>query len=140
MFAQIDTKTVYTFMDSLIDLKTYIQKAKDLGYQTIGIMDRDNLYAAFHFIQEAKKEGLQPVLGLECAFSIKEWQTVTVQLIALNTLGYQNLMKLSSKQLSSGLELEDLPSYLPGIAVIIPYVEGIEEVACSFAVSSKRVP
>ena len=78
MFAQIDTKTVYTFMDSLIDLKTYIQKAKDLGYQTIGIMDRDNLYAAFHFIQEAKKEGLQPVLGLECAFSIKEWQTVTV--------------------------------------------------------------
>lgn len=132
MFAQIDTKTVYTFMDSLIDLKTYIQKAKDLGYQTIGIMDRDNLYAAFHFIQEAKKEGLQPVLGLECAFSIKEWQTVTVQLIALNTLGYQNLMKLSSKQLSSGLELEDLPSYLPGIAVIIPYVEGIEEVAFPF--------
>ncbi|MCB5054259.1 PHP domain-containing protein, partial [Streptococcus mutans] len=50
MFAQLDTKTVYSFMDSLIDLKSYIKKAKEMGYSHIGIMDRDNLYGAFHFI------------------------------------------------------------------------------------------
>ena len=50
MFAQLDTKTVYSFMDSLIDLEGYVKEAKVLGYQTIGIMDKDNLYAAFHFI------------------------------------------------------------------------------------------
>ena len=30
MFAQLDTKTVYSFMDSLVDLKTYIATAKTL--------------------------------------------------------------------------------------------------------------
>ena len=56
MFAQLDTKTVYSFMDSLIDLEGYVKEAKVLGYQTIGIMDKDNLYAAFHFIEIAKSK------------------------------------------------------------------------------------
>lgn len=54
MFAQLDTKTVYSFMDSLIDLEGYVKEAKVLGYQTIGIMDKDNLYAAFHLLQKLK--------------------------------------------------------------------------------------
>ena len=44
MVAQLDTKTVYTFMDSLISIKKYVETAKNLGYQTLGIMDIDNLY------------------------------------------------------------------------------------------------
>lgn len=42
MVAQLDTKTVYTFMDSLISIKKYVETAKNLGYQTLGIMDIDN--------------------------------------------------------------------------------------------------
>ena len=45
MFAQLDTKSVYSFMDSVVDLNTYVKRAKELGYQSIGLMDRDNLYA-----------------------------------------------------------------------------------------------
>ncbi|MDU6561141.1 MAG: PHP domain-containing protein, partial [Streptococcus vestibularis] len=53
MFAQLDTKSVYSFMDSVVDLNTYVKRAKELGYQSIGLMDRDNLYAAYHFAQLA---------------------------------------------------------------------------------------
>ena len=53
MFAQLDTKSVYSFMDSVVDLTTYIKRAKELGYQSLGLMDRDNLYAAYHFAQIA---------------------------------------------------------------------------------------
>ena len=42
MFAQLDTKSVYSFMDSVVDLNTYVKRAKELGYQSIGLMDRDN--------------------------------------------------------------------------------------------------
>lgn len=63
MFAQLDTKTVYSFMDSLIDLEGYVKAAKSLGYQTVGIMDKDNLYAAFHFIEEAKNNPCSLLLG-----------------------------------------------------------------------------
>ena len=53
MFAQLNTKTVYSFMDSLVDIDHYISQAKELGYQTIGIMD-NNMYAAYHFAQKAQ--------------------------------------------------------------------------------------
>ena len=100
MFAQLDTKTVYSFMDSLIDLEGYVKAAKSLGYQTVGIMDKDNLYAAFHFIEEAKKQSLQPVVGLELSFAVEETLSLKLYLLAQDTTGYKNLMKISSKQMS----------------------------------------
>lgn len=42
MFAQLDTKSVYSFMDSVVDLNSYVARAKELGYQALGLMDRDN--------------------------------------------------------------------------------------------------
>ena len=36
MTAQLDTKTVYTFMDSLISIKKYVEKAKEYGYSHLG--------------------------------------------------------------------------------------------------------
>ena len=65
MFAQLDTKSVYSFMDSVVDLTTYIKRAKELGYQSLGLMDRDNLYAAYHFAQIASRHGLHPLIGME---------------------------------------------------------------------------
>ena len=53
MFAQLDTKSVYSFMDSVVDLNTYVKRAKELGYQSIGLMDRDNLYCGLSFAQLA---------------------------------------------------------------------------------------
>ncbi len=132
MFAQLDTKTVYSFMESLIDLKGYVNVAKSLGYETIGIMDRDNLYAAFHFIKEAKNQGLQPVLGLELNFLLEEHQPLKVYLLAQNTQGYKNLIKISSKQMSSDLTFEEVQRYLSGISVILPYVEEIESLELPF--------
>ena len=38
MFAQLDTKSVYSFMDSVVDLNTYVKRDKELGYQSIGLM------------------------------------------------------------------------------------------------------
>lgn len=119
MFAQLDTKTVYSFMDSLVDLKTYIATAKTLGYKTIGIMDKDNLYVAYHFIKEAQASGLQPVLGLELKILL-ETTELSLYLIALNTNGYQNLMKISTRQMTERISLEELPTYLSDIAVILP--------------------
>ena len=50
MITQLDTKTVYSFMDSLVSIKKYVQGAKDLGYKSLGMMDVDNLYGAYHFL------------------------------------------------------------------------------------------
>ena len=39
MVVQLDTKTVYTFMGSLISIKKYVNRAKELGYKSLGVMD-----------------------------------------------------------------------------------------------------
>ncbi len=132
MFAPIDTKTVYSFMDSLVNLKSYVKRAKELGYSHLGIMDQDNLYGAYHFVVEAKKEGLQAIVGLELDFRLADESLLKVKLLALDTQGYRNLLKLSTLKMSDGLDLTDLPNYLNGVALIIPYFEGLDSLSLPF--------
>ena len=123
--SQLDTKTVYSFMDSLISIKKYVKKAKELGYQHLGMMDVDNLYGAFSFLEEAKAQGLQPVLGLEVDLLYQE-ESYNLRFLALNTEGYRNLMKLSSLKMTGKKGWEDMTHLLDGLALIVPYYEGIE--------------
>lgn len=131
MFVQLDTKTVYSFMDSLIDLESYFSKAKELGYSSIGIMDKDNLYAAYHFIKGCERHGLQAILGLEIDYHISD-QFIPIFLIAKNNLGYQNLLKLSTQIMSSENVQRHFKEYLDGLEVIIPYFKHMEEIAFPF--------
>ena len=83
---------------------------------------------ASNIIETAKKQGIRPVLGLELTLDIQENLSVTFYLIARDTQGYKNLMKVSSRQMTNGIQLEDLNDYLQGIAVIIPYFEDLESI------------
>ena len=51
MIAQLDTKTVYSFMESMVSIKRYVSQGKEYGYSSLGIMDEDNLYGAYYFIK-----------------------------------------------------------------------------------------
>ncbi|MBF0778827.1 DNA polymerase III subunit alpha [Streptococcus cuniculi] len=127
MLAQLDTKTVYSFMDSMMTIERYVARAKEMGYTHLGIMDRDNLYAAYSFMEACEKAGIQPIIGCEMELSLSQDETLVVQLIAQNTAGYQNLLKISTAKMTGQREFEFIRPYLTGIALIIPYFDGIEE-------------
>ncbi|EIC80911.1 DNA polymerase III, subunit alpha [Streptococcus salivarius PS4] len=122
MFAQLDTKSVYSFMDSVVDLPSYVKRAKELGYQALGLMDRDNLYAAYHFAQLATKSGLRPLIGME-ANLVYEGRMIAFRLLAKNNQGYKNLMKLATELSSGQGEFTALSNYLNEIALILPSEE-----------------
>ena len=126
MFAQVATKTVYSFMDSLVDLKTYLKKAKELGYTYLGIMDKDNLYGAYHFIKAAKDQGFRPIIGLEVDLLV-EGELVSFCFIAKDTQGYQNLLKLSTAKMTDKENFADVEEYLSGLLIVVPYFEGIPQ-------------
>ena len=100
MFAQLDTKSVYSFMDSVVDLNSYVARAKELGYQALGLMDRDNLYAAYHFAQLASRNGLRPLIGME-ANLFYEGRKIPFRLLAKHNQAYKNVMNVAT-ELSSG--------------------------------------
>lgn len=118
MFAQLDTKSVYSFMDSVVSLPSYVKRAKELGYQALGLMDRDNLYAAYHFAQLATKNGLRPLIGME-ANLVYEGRVIAFRLLAKNNQGYKNLMKLATELSSGQREFTALSNYLNEIALIL---------------------
>ena len=119
MFAQLDTKSVYSFMDSVVDLNSYVARAKELGYQALGLMDRDNLYAAYHFAQLASRNGLRPLIGME-ANLFYEGRKIPFRLLAKNNQGYKNLMKLATELSSGQREFTAFSDYLNAIALILP--------------------
>ena len=98
MIAQLDTKTVYSFMESVISIDKYVRAAKDYGYTHLAMMDIDNLYGAFDFLEITKKYGIHPLLGLEMTLLVDE-QEVNLRFLALSSVGYQQLMKLSTAKM-----------------------------------------
>lgn len=95
MLAQVDTKTVYTFMDSTLTIDRYVARGKELGYAYLGIMDHNNLYATYSFLEACYKAEVRPLLGCELDLEI-QGNPVTIQVLALNSKGYQHLMKIST--------------------------------------------
>ena len=125
MIAQLDTKTVYSFMESVISIDKYVRAAKDYGYTHLAMMDIDNLYGAFDFLEITKKYGIHPLLGLEMTLLVDE-QEVNLRFLALSSVGYQQLMKLSTAKMQGEKTWSVLSQYLEDIAVIVPYFEEIE--------------
>ena len=125
MIAQLDTKTVYSFMESMVSIKRYVSLGKEYGYSSLGIMDEDNLYGAYYFIKECQKQGMQPLLGLEMTVHHKE-EVFNLRFLALSNLGYRNLMKISSRKMTGKKEWADFSSYLEDICVIVPYYPEVD--------------
>ena len=124
MIAQLDTKTVYSFMESMISIQKYVDQGKAYGYSALGIMDVDNLYGAYYFIKECQKQGIQPLLGLEVTVHHKE-ELMNLRFLALSNHGYRNLMKLSSQKMTGKKEWTDFSPYLEDICIIVPYFQEI---------------
>lgn len=129
MLAQLDTKTVYTFMDSMVTIDQYVARAKEMGYTHLGIMDRDNLYGAYSFMEACLRSGIQPVIGCQTDLEVAG-VVVSMCFIALNSQGYRNLMKLSTTKMLGQKDFEQFRQYLEGVQLVIPYFEGIENVDC----------
>ena len=125
MIAQLDTKTVYSFMESMVSIEKYVSIGKEYGYRSLGIMDVDNLYGAYYFIKECQKQGMQPLLGLEMTVHHKE-EVLNLRFLALSNLGYRNLMKISSRKMTGKKEWADFSSYLEDICVIVPYYPEVD--------------
>ena len=125
MIAQLDTKTVYSFMESMVSIEKYVALGKEYGYSSLGLMDVDNLYGAYYFITECQKQGIQPLLGLEMTVHHKE-DVFNLRFLSLSNHGYRNLMKISSLKMTGKKEWADFSSYLEDIGVIVPYYPEID--------------
>ena len=102
--------TSYSLLQSTIKIPQYVQQAKSIGYQQLGITDANNLYGVLEFVQACQKAGIKPIVGLLLAYhSPVTQQEHEIFLFAKNFQGYQTLMKLSSQKMITGeVRLEEV--------------------------------
>ena len=87
------------------------------------MMDIDNLYGAFDFLEITKKYGIHPLLGLEMTVLVDE-QEVNLRFLALSSVGYQQLMKLSTAR-CRGEKLVSLVPVPGGYRGNVPYLKSL---------------
>lgn len=122
-FPQLHTITSYSLLSSTIRISDFVQRAKQLGYKTLGITDINVLHGAVEFYEACKNAGIKPIIGLTLEYTpAKSEQTAEILLYAKNLKGYQNLMRISSEKMQSENRflLETIHVYLSDLFAVLP--------------------
>ena len=105
-FAHLHLHTHYSLLDGFNRIPRLVEQTKKLGMNAVAITDHGNLYGAIEFYNECKKAGINPVIGYEAYLApgdrkdkkaTRQGDAYThLTLLAKNTTGFRNLIKLSS--------------------------------------------
>ncbi len=104
LFTHLHNHTEYSLLDGLSRISPMVQRAKELGMDSLAITDHGGLYGAIEFYTECKEAGIKPIIGLEAYLAQEsrhrkgsaDKSPYHLLLLAKDMEGYQNLLKLSS--------------------------------------------
>ncbi len=141
-FSHLHVHTQFSLLDGAADITRLFKKAEADGMKAMAITDHGNMFGVFKFVAEAKKFGIKPIVGCEFYVVADRHKKVFTKenrdqrfhqlLLAKNTKGYQNLVKLSSFGYMEGLY-----SKWPRIdkELILQYHEGLIATTCCLGAS-----
>lgn len=92
-FVHLHVHSDYSAMRGVSSLEELCTSAHQQGLRALALTDTNGLYGAIRFIEQAKQQGLQPILGAE--LTTNDHRTV---LLAKTTDGYANLCRLLSER------------------------------------------
>ncbi len=99
-FTHLHTHSHYSLLDGLAKIDDLINRAKELGMDSLAITDHGNLYGAIEFYKKATAAGIKPIIGIEAyimpdAPNDKE-RYYHMILLCKNQAGWKNLLKLAT--------------------------------------------
>ena len=96
IFNNFKIHTQYSICEGAIKIDELASYCKENKIKNIGICDSYNLCGALEFAEKLSKSGTQPIIGTQINFFL-EGITGRLSLFGTTSLGYKNLIKLSSK-------------------------------------------
>ena len=104
MYAHLHTHSEYSLLDGMSAIPDLVARAKALGQDALAITDHGALYGALKFYEEARAQGVNPIIGLEAYVAPgsrhdrnpQERTPYHLTLLAENETGWRNLLRLSS--------------------------------------------
>lgn len=138
-FVHLHLHSEYSLLDGACRIKELVRRVKELGQPAVAITDHGNLYAAIEFYNEAKAEGIKPIIGCEVYVAPRtRFDKVTgidgkpyhLVLLCENNEGYNNLIKLVSLGYTEGfyskprVDIEALKQYSRGLIALSGCIAG----------------
>ncbi|MCL4338937.1 DNA polymerase III subunit alpha [Patescibacteria group bacterium] len=102
-FVHLHTHSEYSLLDGLGKISDLVNRAKQLGMDSLAITDHGAMYGAVKFFLKAREAGIKPIIGVEAYQAARsrfdkqqglDSDQYHLILLAENNTGYQNLMKL----------------------------------------------
>ncbi len=142
-FVHLHTHSEFSMLDGASKVRDLVSAAVKDGQPALGVTDHGNMYGVLDFYKECKKQGINPVIGIEAYMAANsrlerptrkgkvddtggeaeggEKLYYHLTLLAENSQGYKNLIKLSSLAYLEGyyykprLDWELLERYHDGV-------------------------
>src|SRR3972149_1985020 len=102
-FIHLHTHSHYSLLDGLSKIDEMVALAKENGMNAIGLTDHGNMYGAIEFYKKCKAKNINPIIGVEAYVTSGsrydkrpgiDTERFHLTLLAKNTQGYKNLMRL----------------------------------------------
>ena len=123
-FNQFKIHTQYSICEGAVKIDLLKDFCKKNKIKSLGLSDTYNLSGALEFAENLSSVGTHPIIGTQILFKYKSFIGV-IPLIAKNSDGYKNIIKLSSKSYLENsettdphCELDDLIDNSEGIIVL----------------------
>jgi DNA polymerase-3 subunit alpha len=140
MYTNLHAHSIYSPLDGFAKIDDYVDRAKKLGMKGVCFSDHGNQFAAFELWKSCNKHGMKPIFANETYIApqsalVKEKvdgykPAYHVLLIAMNDIGYANLMKLTSwswiegKYYKPRVDFSKLAQYNEGIICLSACIGG----------------
>ncbi|MHC4728859.1 MAG: PHP domain-containing protein, partial [Planctomycetota bacterium] len=111
-FTHLHLHSQYSLLDGAIAFDKLIKRCKKLKIDTVAVTDHGNMFGAVEFYTKAVAAHIKPILGIEAYIAPRsrfDKQKTSISdaayhliLLAQNSTGYHNLLKLTSAGFTEG--------------------------------------
>ena len=131
-FTHLHAHTEYSLLDGLSRIKSLVQRAKELGMETLAITDHGAMYGVIEFYNECLAQGIKPIIGCELYVAQHsrhdkgnaDKSPYHLTVLAKSNQGYHNLIQLVTKAHLEGfyykprVDRELLETHREGLVVL----------------------
>ena len=128
-FIHLHVYSAYSLLSSTATVKDLVSDAKEKGFSTIALTDKNVMYGTMAFYKECLKQSIKPIIGLtvDIIDNLNDTKAFSLVLLAENKAGFQNLLKITSviqTKSQQGIPIKWLRHYSEGLIALTPGLEG----------------
>ena len=125
-YIELHTASAFSFLQGAALPEALVDRAAELGYSALALLDRDGVYGAPRFHKAATAAGIKPIIGAELTIGtgiqpLLPFPPFLLPVLCESQDGYRNLcrlitrMKMRAPKGEGALALEELDGFTTGL-------------------------